>query len=453
MHRIKNKQVLVIGLGLSGCASARFLLRRGAKVIGYDQKTALDPEAEALCKQGMVFVCDLEKISLKDIDFAILSPGISLTHSLCVALQNEGVEIVGEVEFACRFLKHKAIGITGTNGKTTVTLLVTHVLNSAGIKAKAVGNVGVPITTALMESGETDVFVLELSSYQLETLHTPILDCAAVLNITPDHLDRHGDMLSYARAKMRIASIMKPEGKLYVNMVTKENFQSLMPESDAIQSFGYEPTCEVYTDCTHVYQGGKRQFTLPMLFSGKSNHDAENIMAAYALCAALGVSGNGFEQALKSFQKPAHRIEFVVNKEGVSYYNDSKGTNIDAVIQAVNTMSGPVVLIAGGVDKGASYIPWKRAFNGKVKNICAIGQSARKIHDELSDEIPVEIFSTLEDAVVYASSIAIEGDSILLSPGGSSFDMFKNYEDRGDTFKEIVNRHLTAVSCQLFGGS
>ena len=341
------------------------------------------------------------------------------------------------MELACRSITQPFIGITGTNGKTTVTLLVEHVLNHCGKAAAALGNVGVPLTSELTELDESQIIVAELSSYQLETLQTPLIDAGVILNITPDHLDRYGSMEEYAQAKFQIASCMKPGAPLYIEERALKDYEHLLRDPSVL-SYGYSSGCPLYTDKTNVYLNGELAYPLPPAQRSIASHDVENQMAAFALCHALGVSGDQFLEALKSFKKPPHRIEFVEKIGGVSYYDDSKGTNIDAVIRAVALFPGQVILIAGGVDKGFSYHSWVEAFGGKVKKICAIGQAAEKMERELSEELSVARFATLDEAVHDAFRMAKSGDTVLLSPGCSSFDMFRDYAHRGDEFKRIV---------------
>jgi UDP-N-acetylmuramoylalanine--D-glutamate ligase len=285
---------------------------------------------------------------------------------------------------------------------------------------------------------DAEVFVVELSSFQLETLQAPFLDSAVLLNITPDHLDRYSSMEDYACAKLRIADLIKAHGKFFVENECFKQFSHLF-KTNHLHRYGYTTQCDLYCDTKEVSLYGKLAFELPIELRGRISHDVENMMASFALCSEMGVSTEAFLAALKTFKKPAHRIEFIRDLSGVRFYDDSKGTNIDAVVRAVDYVEGQIILIVGGVDKGAPYTPWIDAFGTKVKSICAIGQSAEKIYSELNPYISVEKFTSLEDAVVHAASIAREGDAVLLSPGCSSFDMFKDYAHRGEEFQRIVN--------------
>ena len=447
-HHLHGKTVLVIGLGVSGRAAAQFLLRRGAKVVGIDRNQELlerDRTMADLQIQGLQ-VCHetyFNMDNLKHFDLVVVSPGISQTNRCYQRALEMGIEVVGEVELALREVPQPCIGITGTNGKTTVTLFVAHVLNTMGLKALAIGNIGIPITSVVDEgsSNDADVFVIELSSFQLETLKARCLDSAVLLNITPDHLDRYDSMDAYAKAKISIRNCLKTDS-FFVEEKCYRSFNSLLQSSTGDPStYGYSADCDIYSDGHAVYMDKKQQFMLPEHYQTKSSHDIENILAAYALCSRHGVSPDQFLSALLSFKKPPHRIEFVRTHGGIHYYDDSKGTNLDAVIRAVESMKGEskIILIAGGVDKGSPYTPWIAAFEGKVKAICAIGQAAKKIENDVGSEIPVTLHDTLELAVGHATILANHGDIVLLSPGCASFDMFKDYAHRGMEFQRIVN--------------
>lgn len=440
---MENGSVLVIGLGISGRSAAALLLQKKNSVHGVDGKweqLRSNSEIIDLCGQGMTISHDQEALDLDQFDLVVVSPGISQKHPLYVQAKEKGIEILGEIELAFRYLEGIFVGITGTNGKTTTTLLVTHVLNECGKPARALGNVGVPLTS---QCGETlhskEINVVELSSYQLETMHTHVLDVAVLLNITPDHLDRYHSMEEYANAKLHIANCLKSEGILYLEQQSWLDFGYLTPKLKA-KTYGYGKENDLFTDLQHLYSGKKIECVLPLQLQGKKSHDLENLMAAYALCSYLGVTGEQFIQAVASFKKPAHRVEFVKTVKGISYYDDSKGTNIDAVIRAIQSVPGKIVLIAGGVDKGSSYEPWIQCFADKVRGIFVIGQAAAKMQRELSHALPVVLCESLEKAVAGATEMAEMGETVLLSPGCSSFDMFRDYAHRGEEFQRLVQQ-------------
>lgn len=444
MLELKNKTVLVIGLGLSGRSAACFLLKRGAAVWGIDGNRELltnHPEVLELIKTGLIAKHESDAIDLGQFDFVVVSPGVPPHHPFYAGAQKAGIEIIGEIELACRFLDQPFLAVTGTNGKTTTTLLIAHVLNESGKLASALGNVGVPLTAELDSSEfglDGHILVVELSSFQLETLKSKVIDAGVILNITPDHLDRYPDMQAYAAAKLRLKDCLKPKGNLYIFEPTYHEFADLLLDLKPL-TYGYSPGCTYYTDLQRVYFKNAVEYFLPPDYRGLESHDVENMIAAYALCKEMGVTAEQFLKALESFKKPSHRLEFVRFLNDVAYYDDSKGTNIDAVIRAVNSLKGEIILIAGGVDKGAAYTPWIKAFAGKVKCVFAIGQAAFKIKHDLSHSLPVEERPSLEVAVKDATSLAKPGQVVLLSPGCSSFDMFRDYAHRGEEFKRIVN--------------
>ncbi len=402
------KKALVLGLGLSGRAACALLLKKGYKVAACDKNSAVFAHEEVvrLCAQGLRVFHEQETPEL--FDLLVPSPGVSPSHPHYQYALAQNIEILGEAALAFSEMENPAVAITGTNGKTTVTLLVEHILKSSGRKARALGNVGEALCAYFLHPDPEEIVVAELSSYQLETLDLPVFDSAVILNITPDHLDRYANMESYARAKCRLARCLKKNAPLYIHQNIEDEF-------------GY---------CL--------ENTFYVTFEERADHDQENARAAWLLVKGFGITDEQFSQALKTFKKPAHRIEFVTRIHEVDYFDDSKGTNLDAVMVAVRAMKGPVILIAGGVDKGASYKPWIESFRGKVKKIFTLGAAAPKMEQELGCVFSMQRVSTLEEAVISASSVATRGDAVLLSPGCASFDMFRDYAHRGEEFKRCV---------------
>ncbi|MBS4169005.1 UDP-N-acetylmuramoyl-L-alanine--D-glutamate ligase [Parachlamydia sp. AcF125] len=438
-----NKRILIIGLGISGLSAARFLIAQKAHIWAVDKNKGQLfslPDVRELIAQGLQLVDEKDLPSLKGFHLIVTSPGVPLNHPLLQLAQAAEIEIIGEAELAFRSLKNKLIGITGTNGKTTVTLLITHLLNFAGIPAKAVGNVGIPLSSEISSPPET-VLVVELSSFQLETLQSRHLDMGAILNITPDHLDRYPSMEEYALAKMKLKSCIKERGVLYMEEKAYQNYGFLKPDFTT-KLYGYSPDCDLRTDLYHLFTHKNVDCILPVEYRGAQSHKLENLMAAYSLCKEIGIDTTQFWKGVSAFCTPPHRIEKVAIANGVAYFNDSKGTNIDAVMRAIETLEGPIILIAGGVDKGADFSPWISAFVDKVKGICVIGQAAKKLEQTLSKSFNVVRCQNMHDAVKCASSLASPGYNVLLSPGCASFDMFENYAHRGKIFKEAVNALL-----------
>lgn len=433
------RKVLIIGLGVSGRSAAQFLLQKGIEVTSVDKNRDLliqDPQVSQLIHQGLQVLPETAPVDLSSYDLIVVSPGIPQSHPLYVAAKKSSVEVIGEVELAFRFIKkQRSIGITGTNGKTTVTLLVAHVLQEAGKPAKALGNVGVPLASELAESIDEDqILVIELSSFQLETIKSCVLDCGVVLNITPDHLDRYATMEEYAQAKMHLQYCLKPGGSLVLEKEAEENFGHLLVGEKA-RTYGFQKNSDFCINGAHLTYKGEVLFELP---KGLKAHDLKNLAAAFILCQEMGVTSQQFLKAFGTFKKPPHRVQYVDLIDGVAYYDDSKGTNIDAVVQAVRSLSGNIILIAGGVDKGSSYTPWIPEFENKVSHIFVIGQAADKIKRDLSKHILVDKCDDLASAINCASQKAKKGDIVLLSPGCSSYDMFRDYKHRGEEFQRLV---------------
>lgn len=436
-----NKRALVIGLGISGIAAARFLLKQGQMVLGIDNNDSYLKTNETirhLQTLGMQCEHDSASIDWNFIERVVVSPGINPKHPVYQTAKAKKINIIGEAELALPHFKKPMVAVTGTNGKTTVALLVEHILNSAGIKTKALGNVGAALCDYLMNPGQEEVFIVELSSFQLETMQTPVFNAAALLNITPDHLDRYATMQDYALAKCQLQHLLKEGALFWVQTETVKEFARWLQLKN-YQTFGLSKGSDLWLDQSTVKYREKIECIMPMRYREMSGHDNENALAAWALCQPFSINSEQFCKALERFQKPPHRIEFVCEIEGVSFFDDSKGTNIDAVVQAVRTMKGPVILIAGGVDKGASYLPWKESFAGKVKQIIAIGAAAPKIYNELQPYFNVKLADSLNTAVQVAMSDARKEDCVLLSPGCSSYDMFRNYAHRGEEFQRYVH--------------
>ncbi len=418
-------KVAVIGLGKSGVSACQFLQKEGYAVFATDDKATVPPQDVQFLPPK-----ELEAI-INTMDFVVISPGITLTHPVAQAAKQCGIEVFCDVELAFRRIAHKNmpfVGITGSNGKTTTTSLVGHILNSSGQKAKTVGNIGTPI---LSELETPDVsFVIELSSFQLETMSTKVLDAACILNITPNHLDRHGTMEEYARAKKQIGACLKPGGVLYV--------QKAICWDDTLACFGFDSSCAIYTDGRYTYRYGVQEAFLPHQLQNSRSHDVENYLAAYALCRHLGVEPEACRQAYATFTKPKHRLQHIGTHSGIRFYDDSKATSVDATLRAVDAVPGPIVLLAGGYHKGYPYTSWQGIFKEKVRACVLIGEAAPIIDKDLEGVVPVYHAKSLEEATKKAIELAKSGDAVLLSPGCASWDMFTSYEERGNKFQELA---------------
>jgi UDP-N-acetylmuramoylalanine--D-glutamate ligase len=404
-------KTLIIGMGKSGVAVYEFLKEEGETPSCFDDNPCLGNS----------------EVSLQEFDRVVVSPGVSRLHPVVKEAESLGLEVTSEMELAVKRLKQRSIAITGTNGKTTVTLLIAHILGGT-----ALGNVGTPLIAYVKKAKADEIAVIELSSYQLEALSGPLFDVGLILNITPDHLDRYASMEEYAKAKLRLEGCVKEE------LWAHETVTGLKLH---YQTYGKNPSCTLWTDRVALWGKSGIELKLPEQYRSLGWHESENVLAAWIGCKHFGVLPEQFYKSrLETFKKPAHRIEWVESIDGVDYINDSKGTNIDATIKAVEAMQTAVVLIAGGVDKGASYESWKPCFQSKVKAVIAIGQASEKIARDLKPDYLVEIASTLEAAIKRAQMIAKGGECVLLSPGCSSFDMFDNYAQRGDEFKQVVHK-------------
>jgi len=415
------KTACVLGFGKSGTSATRFLLHLGYTVIATDDNFSegADLFFRKFEKTPHLLLCPPQEIIPENFDFVVASPGIRKTHPLIEKCRRCNIEVFCDIELAFRFMKNteqKVVGITGTNGKTTTTLLVEHMLKQQNISAIGAGNIGLPICDVLLRENQPEVLVLELSSYQLETISTKKIDIAAILNISPNHLDWHASFDEYKKAKFRIANALQKDGVLLLP-------QSLKNFEKPAEYFSLDRFEDIGVDTKRV-----------QLFE----HDRLNFIVAYSIARKLGVVSEVAKEALYSFKKPDHRIQLVAEIEGISFYDDSKATNIDAVIQAVLAFKQPVVLIAGGLHKGSSYSKWIPHFRGNVREVVCYGQAKDLIFNDLNQSIPTHKATSFEDAVFQAKLLAKRGDVVLLSPGASSLDLFKSYEERGILFQTLV---------------
>ncbi len=420
---LSGKRVVVVGLGASGVAAARLCQKRGAITIGLDSKPEASPQARALEVEGVTLALGSNSATdLTKADLIVVSPGVPTFDELARA-EKMGVPAIGEVELATACLTHEApiVAIGGTNGKSTTTTLVAELLQAARKKVFVGGNLGEPLASHADE--RFDVIVLEVSSFQMERVRNFHPRVAVLLNITDDHLDRYSSFEDYAHAK----------GNCFVRQTSRD--LAVVPFGDSVCTLqARRGQAEIVTfgpggDCTID----------PSALRIRGSHNALNAAAAVAAIAPFGVSSDEIASVLASFEGLAHRMTLVTTRDGVAFYDDSKGTNVGAAVTAVLGVTEPrVVLIAGGRDKGGSYDPLVAALRKKGRALVVIGEASDAISSAVNGELPVVRATTIDDAVAKAADLAQRGDAVLLSPACSSFDMFRDYKHRGDEFARAV---------------
>ena len=444
---LRNKRVLVIGLARTGVATALFCASRGARVTATDARTEkeLSDAVLVLGKAGVVLELGGHRQELiLDADLIIPSPGVPADAPLLQFARSKGVTIWSEIELAYRFLKGRLIGITGSNGKTTTTSLIEHILRSAGFSTILAGNIGTPLISCVEKSSEKTVAVAELSSFQLELIEKFRPSISVFLNLTPDHLDRHHTLESYGAAKARI-------------------FQN-QGESDSAVLNADDPGTTPYAPAKpQVFWFSRKQRVAQGAFVKESEilfrregteeailkladiplagaHNVENVLAAVAATKLAGAESTAIAKGVRSFAGVEHRLEFVAEIGGVRFYNDSKATNVDATLKALDAFPGRILIILGGKDKGSDYTVLQARLRERAILALLIGVAAGKIEKQIAGSVAIEQAGTLERAVETAAHAARAGDVVLLAPACASFDQFQNYEHRGRVFKELVHQ-------------
>ncbi|MBQ8185036.1 MAG: UDP-N-acetylmuramoyl-L-alanine--D-glutamate ligase [Lachnospiraceae bacterium] len=448
---LEKKQVMVIGSGISGIGAVKLLEQVGTKTILYDSNEKLE-EAKVRAKlepgsRAKIVLGSLPEEVQAALDLVVVSPGVPVDLPLVQQLKAAGIPVWGEVELAYQFGKGRIAAITGTNGKTTTTTLVGEIMKAAYPEVYVVGNIGKAYTGAALEMSEAAVTVAEISSFQLETVQDFHPQVSAILNITPDHLDRHHTMECYAQTKERIALNQDREDTCVLNYDDAYTRDFGTRTAASVIYFSRQHILEkgVYLDGeTFVYSDGVQKTEICKISETKllGTHNYENIMAAIGMAVAMGVSFEIIRRTVMDFTAVEHRIEYVAEKRGVIYYNDSKGTNTDASIKAVEAMVRPAVVIGGGYDKHVEFDEWIQVFPGKVKWLVLIGATAQQIA-QTAQKYGFTNYSfaeTFEEAVQACAEKAEPGDAVLLSPACASWGMFDNYEQRGRMFKELVHQ-------------
>ena len=445
----RNKKIVVAGAGKSGIAAVNLLKKEDAEIVLYDANTKLE-SGDLMDQTGNAENVDIvfgefpEEL-IESCDLLVLSPGVPTELDYIVRIKERGVPVWGEAELGYRFSKGRLAAITGTNGKTTTTSLLGEIAASQFESVFVVGNIGTPCTEIAEQTRDDSVLVAEMSSFQLESVEEFHPEVSMILNITPDHLNRHHTMENYTAAK---ANIMKnqTENETCVLNYEDERLRELAEKTRAKVVF-FSSERELESGCflrngDIIYKENGTETVIinvsELNIIGKHNH--ENAMAAILGAIALGISLENIRKTLKSFLAVEHRIEYTCTKNGVKYYNDSKGTNPDAAIQAVRAMSTPTILIGGGYDKHSEYDEWIDSFDGKVKELLLLGQTAQKIAD-CCDRHGFKNYRYVDDmdeAIKVAHKDALPGEAVLLSPACASWGMFDNYEQRGRIFKDLV---------------
>jgi len=448
---VNGKRVLVVGLGKSGIASAQFLATRGARVTVSDTRTQTELKAQipALLDRGIaVETGGHGERTFRDQDLIVVSPGVPSDLPQLARARAQGIPVIGEIELAAHFLKGKVVAITGSNGKTTTTTLCGDLIASSSQRTLVGGNIGTPVILLVDDSTAETVNVIEVSSFQLETIETFHPHIAVVLNITPDHLDRHGSMEKYTAAKARIFENQTASDYSVLNL--DDAGSAGLQSRTRARLFWFTRKQQLTGDKTGAFvrngeicfrSGGRDEQIMPVSeISLKGAHNLENVLAAVAVGRLCGCDAVSIRNAVRKFKAVEHRLQHVGTIAGVEYYNDSKATNVDATIKAIESFPGNIHLILGGKDKDSDYTLMNHLLRERVKRVYTIGAAAEKIRSHVQSAVEVLPCRTLDNAVERAHDLAQQGDIVLLAPACSSFDQFENYEHRGRTFRSLVER-------------
>ncbi len=445
---LKGKKVLVVGLGKSGLAAALFLRRRGAQVTVSDLRSAqaLSKEIPSLLEAGILVEAGGHGLlTFRRQDLIVVSPGVPLSTPELVKVRQLGLPIIGELELAARFLQGNVLAITGSNGKTTTTTLCGEIFAAGGFETQVAGNIGLPVIEVVDQSKPGSWTVLEVSSFQLETTQSFHPRIAVILNITPDHLDRHGTFENYRAMKEKIFANQTAEDFLVLNGDDPVTQQAASRTRAQIFWFSRSKIvrCGAFVmNGVVMFRADEQAKPIPVMpvadIPLKGEHNVENVLAAVCAACVAKIPPAAIAGAVAAFHAVEHRLEFVTSIHGVDYYNDSKATNVDATAKAIASFPGSIHLILGGKDKDSDYTQLHALLRERVKTVYTIGSAAEKIEGQIAGVIQVIRAGTLEAAVDQAATRAEAGDVVLLAPACSSFDQFENYEQRGRVFKKAV---------------
>ena len=456
---LRNKRILVVGLARTGIATALFCAARGARVAATDTRAEkeLGDTVAALRKAGVALeLGGHRQESVLDADLIIPSPGVPADAPLLKFARSKGVTIWSEIELAYRFLKGRLIGITGSNGKTTTTSLIEHILRSAGFSTILAGNIGTPLISCVDKSSDKTVTVAELSSFQLELIEKFRPSISVFVNLTPDHLDRHHTLESYGAAKARIFENQTEPDSAVLNA----DDPGTTPYAPAKPQVLWFSRKQRVAQGAFVKEGeilfrreGAEETILKLTDIPLAGaHNVENVLAAVAATRLAGAEPAAIAKGVRSFAGVEHRLEFVAEIGGVRFYNDSKATNVDATLKALDAFPGRILIILGGKDKGSDYTVLQAPLREKAILALLIGAAADKIEKQIAGSVAIEQAGTLERAVETAAHAARAGDVVLLAPACASFDQFQNYEHRGRVFKELVHQLERQAASTTSGG-
>ncbi|MBI3949296.1 MAG: UDP-N-acetylmuramoyl-L-alanine--D-glutamate ligase [Acidobacteria bacterium] len=453
---LEGKKVVVVGLGRSGVALVEFLCRRGARVIATDKKSATELGDHMLTYLHTLNVqLELDQHSTATwlgADLILLSPGVPLSIEPLQRAREAHIPVLAEVELAARFLRGRIVGVTGSNGKTTVTTLIGVILSRAGFFTQVGGNIGTPLTSLVDSSREDGFVVVELSSFQLETIDTLRPHMAAMTNISPDHLDRHGSLGEYINAKRRIFmnqtaedwAVLNADDPIVIQMMYDTQARPILfSRRRELDEGVFVQQDQIVCRIDAQEQSLIRLDEIPL----RGWHNVENVMAAMAAGWAAGASVEAMREAVKTFPGVEHRLEWIGRMDEVDYYNDSKATNVDSTIKALEAFDGNLIVILGGRDKGSSFEPLRPLIAKKARQVLLLGEASAKIASALKGAAPLTFVTSMAEAVERAHELAEPGDTVLLAPACASFDMFENFEHRGRVFKDEVRKlKLLSVS-------
>lgn len=457
---IKGKKFLVVGLGKSGVAASRFLVSKGAHVLASDKKKFedLSDDAKSLVNLDVAIETGSHNPEFADdVKAVVVSPGVPPNNVIIQTARARGIEIVSEIELAVNGMETPVIAVTGTNGKTTTTTLIGHLLKSSGLKICVAGNIGTPLLSVIDETRAADFVVLEVSSFQIETGSSLSPYVAVVLNVTPDHLDWHSSYEEYLECKARLVKQVRKDGYGVYNAADPDVARTVMSSDAALIPF--DATGRIFSSrnekksawfeggdlCVRTTQANVNRYSLSDV-KLEGMHNRENMLAALLSCELVGAEPHLLQDALKTFRGLPHRLELVGEFRGVRYYDDSKGTNVGATLRAVENFAEPVVLIAGGLAKGVDFSNLTDQIRGRVKEAVLIGEAQKSLEDAMKGKIKTTRALDMKEAVKLASESAAPGEVVLLSPACASFDMFRDYVHRGEEFVKAVRE---IVACEI----